>query len=191
MKSIVTRAGCLTLLLAAYLSFLPEVAISGSVVAWGDNYYGQTTVPVVAQSGVTAIAAGWVHSLALKDGTVIAGGYNYWGQTTLPAEAQSGVAAIAAGYEHSLALKDGKVLAWGRNDHGQSTVPAEAQSGVTAIAAGGYHCLALTLCNHKALPDLVFTTDRGEERTLGPMNGVILPSMDSDGNIDPWFRGEA
>ncbi len=30
----------------------------GSVVAWGDNGGGQTTVPVAAQSGVTAIAAG-------------------------------------------------------------------------------------------------------------------------------------
>ena len=30
----------------------------GSVVAWGDNSSGQTDVPVAAQSGVVAIAAG-------------------------------------------------------------------------------------------------------------------------------------
>ena len=29
---------------------------AGVVVAWGRNNYGQTTVPVAAQSGVTAIA---------------------------------------------------------------------------------------------------------------------------------------
>ena len=41
----------------------------GTVVAWGDNYhgydYGQTTVPLAAQSDVTAIAAGPAHSVAL------------------------------------------------------------------------------------------------------------------------------
>ena len=47
----------------------------GTVVAWGDNGYGQTTVPVAAQSGVTAIAAGGYHTVALKnDGTVVAWG---------------------------------------------------------------------------------------------------------------------
>ena len=34
----------------------------GTVVAWGDNDSGQTTP---AQSGVTAIAAGWYHTVAL------------------------------------------------------------------------------------------------------------------------------
>ena len=38
----------------------------GAVVAWGANYAGETTVPQAAQSGVTAIAAGWAHSVALK-----------------------------------------------------------------------------------------------------------------------------
>ena len=52
----------------------------GSVVAWGDNDYGQTTVPVAAQSGVTAIAAGDCHTVALKnDGTVVAWGPHYDG----------------------------------------------------------------------------------------------------------------
>ena len=35
-------------------------ASPGTVVAWGYNDFGQTTVPVAAQSGVTAIAAGSV-----------------------------------------------------------------------------------------------------------------------------------
>jgi len=39
---------------------------SGTVVAWGDNSYGQTNVPPNL-TGVKAIAAGRYHNLALKD----------------------------------------------------------------------------------------------------------------------------
>ena len=37
----------------------------GTVGAWGDNAFGQTTVPVAAQSGVTAIAAGSHYTVVL------------------------------------------------------------------------------------------------------------------------------
>jgi hypothetical protein len=105
------------------------------VVAWGNNDWGQTTVPVAAQSGVTAIAAGGAHTVALKnDGSVVAWGY---GQTMVPVAAQSAVRAIAAGFAHTLALKtDGTVVVWP-----SQYVPVAAQSGVTAIAAGGYCAL--------------------------------------------------
>jgi hypothetical protein len=100
---------------------------------------------VVAQSGVTAIAAGDYHSVALKtNGSVVAWGWNEFGQTTVPVEAQSGVTAIAAGGAHTVALKtNGGVVAWGDNSSGQTTVPVAAQSGVTAIAAGDAHTVAL------------------------------------------------
>jgi hypothetical protein len=113
---------------------------NGQVVAWGDNGYGQTTVPA-GLSNVTAIAGGVYHSLALKsDGTVAAWGPNWL--TTVPA-GLSGVTAIAGGRDHSLALKsDGTVTAWGYNGYGQTTVPA-GLSGVTAIAGGIEHSLAL------------------------------------------------
>ncbi len=59
----------------------------------------------VGLTGVTAIAAGLSHSLALKnDGTVVAWGRNVEGQTTVPA-GLTGVTAIAAGGYHSIALK--------------------------------------------------------------------------------------
>ena len=117
-------------------------APTGVVVAWGDNTYGESTVPA-GLSGVIAIDAGDYHSLALKsNGTVVAWGWNLYGQTDVPA-GLSGVTAIAAGGYHNLALKsDGTVVAWGDNWAGQTDVPA-GLSGVTAIAAGGGHSLAL------------------------------------------------
>ena len=39
---------------------------NGEVVAWGLNSHGQTTVPPTAQNGVKRIAAGILHSLALR-----------------------------------------------------------------------------------------------------------------------------
>jgi hypothetical protein len=122
-------------------------------VAWGYNFFGQTTVPAVAQTNVVAMAAGGNHIVALKDdGSVVAWGWNDYGQATVPAGAQSGVAAMAAGYTHTVALKnDGSIVAWGAGtnntgsypNYGQSIVPVAAQSRVIAIAAGLAHTVAL------------------------------------------------
>src|SRR5205823_9475157 len=76
----------------------------GTVVAWGDNYFGQGAVPN-SLSNVTTIAAGWYHNLALRfDGTVVAWGDNETGQINVPDEL-SNVVAIAAGPWHSVAVK--------------------------------------------------------------------------------------
>ena len=126
-----------------FLAALPARAVSdGTVVAWGDNDYGQATAPA-GLTGVTAIAAGYEHTVALKsDGTVVAWGHNNQDDTTVPA-GLTGVTAIAAGYYHTVALKsDGTVVAWGLNDWGQTTVPAEL-TGVKAIAAGWLCTVAL------------------------------------------------
>jgi alpha-tubulin suppressor-like RCC1 family protein len=62
---------------------IAQAAIADSVVAWGNNQFGQTTVPVAAQSGLTAIAAWSVYTVALRnDGTVVAWGRNSSGQVT-------------------------------------------------------------------------------------------------------------
>ncbi|KAF0175433.1 MAG: hypothetical protein FD161_3328 [Limisphaerales bacterium] len=140
-----TLTAAAALALVALLPAAPSVnaAAGGTVVAWGLNGDGQTTVPA-SLSGVTAIAAGQQHTVALRsDGTVVAWGYNGFGQTTVPA-GLSGVTAIAAGVYHTVALRsDGSVVAWGYNGLGQTTVPA-GLSGVTAIAAGFLHTVALT-----------------------------------------------
>jgi len=112
----------------------------GTVVAWADDDYIQTHVPV-GLSNVVAVAAGWALSLALKaDGTVAAWGA--YGQADIAA-GLSNVVAVACGDYHNLALKaDGTIIAWGSNDHSQTDVPA-GLSNVVAIAAGGSHSLAL------------------------------------------------
>jgi hypothetical protein len=85
----------------------------GTVVTWGNTSIGPTTVPP-GLSGVTAISAGFWHTVALKsDGTVVDWGSNGRGPTAAPA-GLSGVIAIAAGYGHTVALRnDGSLVVWG------------------------------------------------------------------------------
>lgn len=114
----------------------------GTLVAWGDNTYGQGIVPH-GLSNAVAIAAGYNFNLALlTNGTVTAWGYNADGETNVPS-GLSNVVAIAAGEYHGLALKnDGTVVAWGSNLAGQTNFPA-GLSNVVAIAAGASNSIAL------------------------------------------------
>jgi len=128
---------------------------NGEVLAWGAGTtnqinggsrnveYGQCIIPATAQNGVTAIAGGHYHTIALKDGAVLAWGNNDSGQCTIPAAAQSGVSAIAGGGFHTIAIKNGAVLAWGANGQGQCNIPSSANSGVSAIAGGDLVSVAL------------------------------------------------
>ncbi len=152
---------------------------AGGVKCWGSNGYGQlgdnsmtnrlTPVEVVGlTSGVTALAAGSIHTCALTNG----GGVKCWGgnfegqlgdnsstRRLTPVEViglASGITAIAAGWEHTCALTNsGGVKCWGWNGYGQlgdnSTTdrrtPVEViglASGVTTIGAGRLHTCALT-----------------------------------------------
>ena len=156
---------------------------NGAAYAWGDDAAGQlgngtsgsgvfsaTPVPVTGlSSGVTAVAAGSDHSLAIKAGAAYAWGDNFNGQlgngtnssSSIPVPVTgltSGVTAIAAGSLNSLAIQSGAAYAWGDNTNGQlgngafdfgfpihsTPVPVSGlSSGVTAIAIGGTQCLAI------------------------------------------------
>jgi hypothetical protein len=72
------------------------------VVAWGgENYYFQTNVPPDL-TGVVAIAAGTLQSVALRaDGRVVV-----WGYSPRPPNTLSHVVAISAGSRYILALVD-------------------------------------------------------------------------------------
>ena len=117
--------------------------MSASIISWGDNNYGQATVPV-GLSDVTAISAGGQHTVILKrNGTVVAWGGNGAGQATVP-EGLSDVIAISAGDSHTVILKrNGTVVAWGYNDVGQSTVPQGLSDVIAISAARGYHTVIL------------------------------------------------
>jgi alpha-tubulin suppressor-like RCC1 family protein len=117
----------------------------GAVSSWGANEVGElgngsttsaNTPGSVSglTSGITAIAAGADHALALRSaGTVISWGDNTNGQlgnggagsgvhSTTPQNVLnlSGVSAISAGTRHSLALlSSGTVFGWGHNEEGE------------------------------------------------------------------------
>ncbi|MBP8818927.1 MAG: S-layer homology domain-containing protein [Syntrophomonadaceae bacterium] len=145
---------------------------------WGMNHYGQlgtgfvsnsndrfTPIKVEGLTGITAVASGSTHNLALKeDGTVWAWGVNRWGQIGdgtqtnryLPVKVAglTGVAGIGCGQNHSVALmNDGSVWTWGKNGFGQlgdgtktnrySPVKVQGLSGVVGICCGQDHTIAL------------------------------------------------
>ena len=186
------------------------LASNGTVYAWGYNDYGQlgngtttvsnkpvavtTTGTPIADKTITAISAGYSHSLALaSDGTVYAWGNNGNGRlgngttthsnkpvaiTDTPMAGKT-ITAISAGSSHSLALaSDGTVYAWGFNEEGQlgngtnvdSNLPVATimpSNTPTAITVGG-----VPATNIQVLPngDITFTAP---EHTPGVVDVVI------------------
>lgn len=103
---------------------IATITAGGTVLAWGYNEWGQlglghardvtAPVPVPGLMGITAVAGGDYHSIALRsDGTVVAFGRNNTSQ--MGNEAYEG-----AGEDFSLALTQaGTLVAWGKNWNGQ------------------------------------------------------------------------
>jgi hypothetical protein len=174
--------------IAADRNFDLALLSDGTVVAWGDDERGQlgnatvleretetteeeghfstSPVPVEGLSGVTAIAAGQKHALALLgDGTVVAWGDDREGELgngaqepmsvhPTPVSGLSGVTQIAAGEQDSAAiLEAGTLMTWGANNLGSLgtgaagaaadiPVPVTALGMVAGVSAGGGHMLA-------------------------------------------------
>ena len=114
-----------------------------TAVGWGDNTFGQGTVPAGLNNNLLAIAGGAYYSIALKNnGTVASWGANILGQTNVPAGLNN-VVEIAGGTYSSLALQNnGNVVAWGASFFNLTNVPAGLNN-VVAIAGGSYHSLAI------------------------------------------------
>ena len=113
-------------------------------LGWGLNANFQASpVPTNVMDDASAIAAGYYHSLAIKNGRVWAWGLNTSGQTNVPVAAQSGVTNVAGGSLFSLALKtNGAVVGWGVGAV-VTNAPSSITSGVSQISAGEFHALAL------------------------------------------------
>jgi alpha-tubulin suppressor-like RCC1 family protein len=159
--------------------FSLAVVAKGAVEAWGDNEAAQlgdpaveeepfsdVPVPVGSLTGVSAVAAGANHGLALMSGGTVMG----WGgdidgqvgngaqQGRVPSPASvsglSGVTAISAGGEDSVALLgSGSVMTWGIDKSGQlgngvasgpspTPVLVGGIAKVADVSAGGMHMLA-------------------------------------------------
>ena len=172
--------------IAAGWAFDLALTSTGAVYAWGFNGDGElgaastdscgigaypcSKTPVAVSLGgvtVTAIAAGWDHSLAINgaNSTALAWGLNNYGQlgtgdttnylTPTPTLDGLTVKAIACGGAHSLAiLTSNGLMTWGLNNHGQLGVgttggflmiatPVAPSTPFTSIAAGAFYSLAI------------------------------------------------
>ena len=155
-------------MIAAGGHFNVALKSDGTVVAWGDNTHGQlgngTTavdsavpVSVTGLAGITRIAAGGDHALALKGDTrVAAWGRNDVGQlgdstftersiaveVSIGLASTKGVALIAGGREHSLIMyQTGPVASFGSNASGQLGRAVNA----AGTACGSDQCLAVEM----------------------------------------------
>jgi hypothetical protein len=119
----------------------PEPRMTGEVIVWGHNNWGQSTLP--QGLGICReVMGGDSHSFAIRaDGTVVAWGVNNFGQSTVPASLGS-CHLLGGGVGSSSAIRaDGSVVVWGMNTQGQANVPSDL--GPCMIVDGTYHYVAL------------------------------------------------
>ena len=139
--SVAARVGAWTL---GGLLLIGSAEAATHPLGWGLNATNQASpVPTNVMDDATAIAAGYHHSLAIKDGRVWSWGNTANGLGAIPLAALSGVTAIAGGDGFSLALKtNGAVIGWGGGS-AATNVPVSLESDATKIVAGEAHGLAL------------------------------------------------
>jgi len=104
----------------------------GTVVAVGDNVYGQCNVS--SWTNIVQVSAGGDHTVGLKqDGSVVAVGAPNGGRCDVGG--WNNIIQISAGSDHTVGLKsDGTVVAVGSNSYGQSNVGGLGI--VTQVSAG-------------------------------------------------------
>lgn len=112
----------------------------GTVVAVGDNSYGQSNVSTWA--GITAVSAGYAHTAGLEsDGTVVATGHDDFGQVSGVAS-WTEIVELSVGDYHTVGLKaDGTVLAVGYAN--SDRLETSGWTDIVAVSAGGSHTVGL------------------------------------------------
>ena len=112
---------------------------NGTVVACGDNEYGQCNVS--GWTDIVAVSAAGFHTVGLKsDGTVMACGKNVYGQCNV--SGWTDIVAVSASGVHTIGLKsDGTVVACGENKQGQCNVSN--WTDIVAVSSRGAHTVGL------------------------------------------------
>jgi len=168
---------------AASTGFCLALTATGQVLAWGDATNGKTTVPAALSSGVSAIAVGYEHCLALKAGTITGWGLNASGQRTIPGTLAGVVKMMDAGGNHSIAQKstDSTLAAWGSNVSGEGRIPKQYKN-VALLAAGSDFNLALQVdltAPVLTLPGTVYA------EATGPTGANVTFTVTATDDIDP------
>jgi len=150
--------------------FSLALTTNGTIVAWGDNYEGQTDVP--AGTNFVAISAGNRHAVAIKtDGSLVAWGQNLSGATNCPVG--NDYAQISSSIDFALALKeDGSIIGWGINDDGQTEVPEGYN--YKKVVAGSVFGLALTIDGSLVIWGAEFDTDLYDSLTNMPAGNDFI-----------------
>jgi uncharacterized repeat protein (TIGR02543 family) len=112
---------------------------NGTLVAAGDNSYGQCNV--LGWTNITQVAAGPEHTVGLKsDGTVAAVGNNTFGRCNVVG--WTGIVQVAAGGYHTVGLRaNGTVVGAGRDGQGQQDF--ESWTDIVQVAAGEVYTVGL------------------------------------------------
>lgn len=118
--------------------------INSVVQCWGDNTYGQTSVPALSQP--KQVSTGKNHVCALHSGGLKCWGNNSKGQTIPPALSNPFI--ISTGNQFSCALDANGAHCWGDNSSGQLNVPglldpvqiSSGDSHTCVLDGSGVHC---------------------------------------------------
>ena len=140
-----SRAGAVEPQVSAGALHTVGLKSDGTVVAVGDNTYGQIDVTGTGWTDIVAVSAGDYHNVGLKsDGTVVAVGYNAYGQRDVTGTGWTDIVAVSAGALHTAGLKsDGTVVAVGDNAYGQTDVTGTGWTDIVAVSAGETHTVGL------------------------------------------------
>src|SRR5262249_24758299 len=117
----------------------PPIQNDGNVVCWGDNTYGQLTVP----PGLSAVqvSTGLVDTCVVQgNGSVVCLGHNSAGQLNVPS---LNATEVSAGWllTPCAVQTDGSVVCWGDPSHGQTSVPSGLVA--TQVSSGYFHVCAV------------------------------------------------
>ncbi len=175
----------------------------GTVVAWGQSSYGQTSVPS-GLSNVVSVAGGFFHCLALNS----TGGVSAWGDNSYnecdPPYLPGQTIAIAAGgdalplYEatppYSVAVANtGQLTVWGYQGVGPPAL-----TDCTGVAASGEFYYVLLSTGAVIEPSTVFANAPGDFASanatevaaatgaVGFLTGYISAFLGSDGRVDDF-----